>query len=139
MDLVKMNNSKERFYELYLSKKQFSPKNFIVFDVFNKIKNERLGEICYKDYKEEFNVCSGSVGLLKDNKHKGYCRLYYTYREKNEDGTINITFTPAYTKDGESIFIKSSGECTYCIANNISDEKDFKKRYTTLSFVQTPL
>ena len=75
-----MSNVKERFYELYLSKKQFSPKNFTVFDVFNKIKNERLGEICYKDYKEEFNVCSGSVGLLKDNKHKGYCRLYYTYR-----------------------------------------------------------
>ena len=34
-----MSNVKERFYELYLSKKQFSPKNFIVFNVFNKIKN----------------------------------------------------------------------------------------------------
>lgn len=131
-----MSNLKERFYKVNLSRNKFSTQDFVVFDVIEENSNEQLGEICYKDYKGEFNVCSGAVGFLRDDEHKGYCRLYYTYRGKDEDGVVNITFTPAYTKDGEAIFIKFSGECPYCIANSVSDEKDFRKRYTTLSFNQ---
>ena len=47
---------------------------------------------------------------------------------------LGLAFLIHYAEKNAKMF-----SILYCIANNVSDEKDFKKRYTTLSFVQTPL
>lgn len=50
--------------------------------------------------------CGGSVGFLHLDTHKEYAQLFYTTRKKDEDNW-SIDFNPAYTKDGELIFIKT--------------------------------
>ena len=60
--------------------------------------------------------CGGSVGFLHLDTHKEYAQLFYTTRKKDEDNW-SIDFNPAYTKDGELIFIKTYKERPFCIAS----------------------
>ena len=128
--------TKERFFVL----KEF--KNDDMHSVFNVV-DEKTGEdleaVCWSVMNsssvsgERFTKCSGSVGFLHSDTHKEYVQLFYTTRNKDEDNW-SIDFNPAYTKDGELIFIKTYKECPFCIA--LIGIKENRKEYVTLSFIK---
>ena len=128
--------TKERFFVL----KEF--KNDDMYSEFNVV-DEKTGEdleaVCWSvmnpssTSEERFTKCSGSVGFLHSDTHKEYAQLFYTTRTKDEDNW-SIDFNPAYTKDGELIFIKTYKECPFCIASR--GRKENRKEYVTLSFIK---
>ena len=64
----------------------------------------------YKDYKNTLVTFGGICGLLRSEKHKGYCYLCMTYHkdESNElpEPAYMVEFSPLYNEKGEVILIK---------------------------------
>lgn len=128
--------TKERFFVL----KEFkTDDDYSQFNLIDSKTGEDLEAICFDNANfpslngKRFLKCSGSVGFLHSDTHKEYAQLFYTTRKKSED-MLSIDFSPAYTKDGELIFIKTYKECPYCIASRC--RKENSKEYVTLSFIK---
>ena len=128
--------TKERFFIL----KEFkADDDYSQFNLIDAKTGEYLEALCFDNVKsssfngKQFLKCSGSVGFLHSNSHKGYVQLFYTTRKKNED-MLSIDFSPAYTQDGELIFIKTYKECPYCIASR--NRKENNKEQVILSFIK---
>lgn len=128
--------TKERFFIL----KEFkTDDNCSQFNLIDSKTGEDLEAVCFANANpsslngKRFLKCSGSVGFLHSDSHKGYAQLFYTTRNKSEY-TLSIDFSPAYTKDGELIFIKTFKECPYCIASR--NRKENNKEQVILSFIK---
>lgn len=128
--------AKERFFIL----KEFkTDDNCSQFNLIDTKTGEDLEAVCFDNINpsslngKRFLKCSGSVGFLHSDSHKGYAQLFYTTRKKSEY-TLSIDFSPAYTKDGELIFIKTFKECPYCIASR--NRKENNKEHVILSFIK---
>lgn len=110
--------NKPRFFELKSANYHYESKDYKSFDILDVETGEQLEMVCVKyEYENKptmYDPVGGAVGLLHSDKYEGYCQLYYTYRKKDDDGIVNIEFTPAYTKTGEEIFIKTNEECPFC-------------------------
>lgn len=128
--------TKERFFIL---KELKTDDDFSQFNLIDTKTGEDLEAVCFDNANpsslngKRFLKCSGSVGFLHSDSHKGYAQLFYTTRKKSKD-TLSIDFIPAYTKDGELIFIKTYKECPYCIASR--NRKENNKEQVILSFIK---
>lgn len=129
--------TKERFFVLKESKR--NDDLYSEFNVVDEKTGEDLEAVCLSVMDlssingERFIKCNGFVGFLHSYTHKEYAQLFYTTRKKDED-KWSIDFNPAYTKDGELIFIKTYKECPFCIASRC--RKENSKEYVTLSFIK---
>ena len=128
--------TKERFFVL---KELKNDDLYYEFNVVDEKTGEDLEAVCLRVMtpssinEERFIKCNGFVGFLHSDTHKEYAQLFYTTRKKDED-KWSIDFDPAYTKDGELIFIKTYKECPFCIASRC--RKENSKEYVTLSFLK---
>ena len=76
-----------------------------------------LDNIYCVGYSSDLTPCSGAIALLKSEIYPGYCQLFYSHRKSEYEnwGVITCTFTPAKTKDGDSIFVKYKNDVIFCI------------------------
>lgn len=72
-----------------------------------KVKN--LKTICYKSLSNDgYHVCNGAVSFIKSDEYDDYCQVFYNefVLTGNDIEPLHIKFIPAYTKEGERIFVK---------------------------------
>lgn len=111
--------------------------NYDEYEIIDEDTSKNLDGIYYKIYGSvKYTKCGGSVGLLASDIHEGYCQLYYTTRNINDIGNVTIEFVPAYTKDGQKIYIKTNTECPFCMITTTTklQENGNITEYSLLTF-----
>jgi len=70
---------------------------------------KRLKTICYKSLSRDiYQVCYGAVSFIRSQEYDDYCQVFYNefVETGNDIEPLQIRFIPAYTKEGERIFVK---------------------------------
>lgn len=80
-----------------------------VIETSNCFKVKNLKTICCRSLSNDsYHVCNGNVSFIKSDEHDSYCQVFYNefVETGNNIEPLNIKFVPAYTKEGDRVFVK---------------------------------
>lgn len=95
-----------------------------------------LSHAYYGSGKSDY--ANGACGLIKQERHPGYCQLCFVYHTDDSstfDNGCTVEFMPLLTKDGERILVKYDHDCLYCSFDG--GHKDYDKWFETHEEVWT--
>lgn len=80
-----------------------------VIETSDCFKVKGLKTICYKSISNDgYHVCNGAVSFIKTDEYDDYCQVFYNefVLTGNDIEPLHIKFIPAYTKEGDRVFVK---------------------------------